>query len=122
MTIGTRSVFSLKGPVRGATIACDSGMLWITQAGDVRDYVIRAGKDFTVPGEGSVAIQLLNDAGVTVRLPDRYPDRLRRLFRRCRLVRAADSLRRRPRSVPAPGSSGCCAPAGSNRLEGGGGR
>lgn len=87
MTVGKRSVFSLKGPVRGTTIACDSGTLWVTQAGDIKDYVLRAGMNFTVPGEGSVAIQLLEDAGVTIRLPGGYPDRLRRLFRKCGLAR-----------------------------------
>ncbi len=121
MMNGKRSVFSLKGPVRGATIACDSGAVWITQAGDIRDYVIVAGMDFTVPGEGSVAIQLMEHAGITIRLPDREPGRLRRLLTKCRLARAADSRRRRPRLFPARGGRGCCAPPGWNRVAGGGG-
>ena len=116
MNIERRAVFSLKGPVRGATIACDSGTLWITQAGDIRDYVIRAGMNFTVPGEGSVAIQLMGHAGVTIRLPDRYPGRLRRLFRKWGLVGAADPPPRRIQSSPAAGRSGCCARPGANCL------
>ncbi len=116
MTTGKRSVFSLKGPVRGATIACDSGAVWITQAGDIRDYVISAGMNFTVPGEGSVAIQVMQDAGIAIRLPDRDPGRLRRLLTKCRLARAADSQHRRVRIFPAPRGSDCCAGPGSNRL------
>lgn len=121
MTRGKRAVFSLKGPVGGVTIACDSGTLWITQAGDFKDYIVSAGMNFTVPGEGSVAIQLIEHAGVTIRLPDRYPRRLRDLFRKCRLANAADPLRRRIHFFPAPGRSACCARPGSNHLEGGGG-
>lgn len=123
MTSGKRSVFSLKGPVGGVTIACDSGTLWITQAGDIRDYVVRAGMNFTVPGEGSVAIQLLDHAGVTIRLPESYPGRLRRLFRKCGLARAADATRRRNHLLPGPGRSACCPrpDPGSKCVQGGGG-
>lgn len=123
MTSGKRSVFSLKGPVGGVTIACDSGTLWITQAGDIRDYVVRAGMNFTVPGEGSVAIQLLDSAGVTIRLPDRSAGRLHRLFGKFGLANAGDAARRRNRLLPGLGRSGCCARAGpgSNCAQGGGG-
>ncbi len=121
MANGKRSVFSLKGPVRGATIACESGAVWITQAGDIRDYVIRAGMDFTVPGDGSVAIQLMEHAGITIRLPESCPGRLRRLFGKCRLVRAAEPPRRRSRTLSGLERSGCCARPGANRLEGGAG-
>lgn len=101
-------IFSLKGPVGGMTIACDSGTLWITQAGDIKDYIVPAGKNFTVPGEGSVAIQLMEHAGVTIRLPESYPGRLRRLFRKCRLARVADAPRRRNHLLPSPGRSASC--------------
>lgn len=121
MTRGKRAIFSLKGAVGGVTIACDSGTLWITQVGDIRDYIVPAGMNFTVPGEGSVAIQLMENAGVTIRLPDRYPGRLRGLFRKCRLANAADPPRRRIPFFPAPRWSGCCARPGSNSFRGGGG-
>lgn len=118
-----RAVFSLTGPVGGATIACDAGTLWITQAGDIRDYVVRAGTTFTVPAEGSLAIQLFGHAGVTVRLPENYPGRLRRLLRRCGLARSADPSRRQIHSFTAPGQSGCCGRPGpgSKCVQGGGG-
>ena len=116
-------IFSLKGPVGGVTIACDSGTLWITQAGDIEDYIVPAGKNFTVPGEGSVAIQLMENAGVTIRLPESYPGRLRRLFRKCGPARAADAPRRRNHLLPGLGRSACCARPGpgSNCGQGGGG-
>ncbi len=123
MTSERRAVFSLTGPVGGATIACDAGTLWITQAGDFRDYVVRAGKTFTVPGEGSLAIQLFGHAGVTIRLPESHSGRLLRLLRRCGLARSADPSRRHIHLFPAPGQSGCCSRPGpaSKCVQGGGG-
>ncbi len=114
-----RAVFSLTGPVGGATIACHSGTLWITQAGDIRDYVVRPGTTFTVPGEGSVAIQLFGNAGVTIRLPESRSGRLLRLLRRWGLARSADPATRHIRSFPSPGRSGCCAGPGSGGRGGG---
>ncbi len=86
------AVFSLTGPVDGATIACDSGTLWITQAGDIRDHVVRPGTTFAVSGEGCVTVQLFGNAGVTVRLPDSHPGRLLRLLRRCGLANGLRGL------------------------------
>ncbi len=114
-----RAVFSLSGPVGGATIACHSGMLWITQAGDIRDYVVQPGTSFTVPGDGSVAIQLFGNAGVAIRLPEGGPGRLRRWLRRCGLARSADPAQQVIHSVPVPAPRGCCAGAGPSRVPGG---
>ncbi len=114
-----RVVFSLTGPVGGATIACRSGVLWVTQAGDLRDYVVRPGTTFTVPGEGSLAIQLFGNAGVTIRLPESRSGRLRRWLRRCGLARSADPAQRYIDSFPAPGRRACCAGPGSRGRRGG---
>ncbi len=115
-----RVVFSLTGPVDGATIACRSGVLWVTQSGDLRDYVVRPGTTFTVPGEGHVAIQLFGNAGVTIRLPESRSGRLLRLLQRWGLARSADPAPGHIRSSPGPGRRACCAGPGSDRVQGGG--
>ncbi len=114
-----RVVFSLTGPVGGATIACRHGVLWITQAGDTRDYVVRPGTTFTVPGEGSVAIQLFGSAGVTIRLPESRSGRILRLLRRWGLLRSADPAHRHIHSFPVPRRSDCCAGPGTGGRRGG---
>ena len=39
-----------------------SGTLWITQQGDMKDYVIEAGKNFWVTKSGAVVVQALENA------------------------------------------------------------
>lgn len=45
---------------RGAEIRCLEGMLWITQEGDFRDYILRAGDSFRTDRKGKVVLQALN--------------------------------------------------------------
>ncbi len=43
----------------GAEIVCHAGMLWITQEGDPRDYVLAAGDCFLIGSRGLVLIESL---------------------------------------------------------------
>ena len=51
-------------PRAGSRIECVAGGLWITQAGDERDIVLRAGQTFVPAREGRVVVQALCDARV----------------------------------------------------------
>lgn len=44
----------------GSEIRCLEGMLWITQEGDVRDYILKAGDSFRTDRKGKVVLQALN--------------------------------------------------------------
>ena len=62
VSLAKHKVWSIEGDRRGDVISCTSGTLWITQQGDLRDYVIGAGKKFWVTRQGTVIIQALDDA------------------------------------------------------------
>src|SRR5262249_49752864 len=54
---------------RGMQIELWDGELWITQAGDTRDYVVRAGTSFRVEHEGIVLANSLRGARITLTAP-----------------------------------------------------
>jgi hypothetical protein len=46
----------------GSTLFCDTGILWVTQAGDRQDYVLLPGQKMTVTKRGKVLIEAMRDA------------------------------------------------------------
>lgn len=46
----------------GSTLFCDTGVLWVTQTGDRRDYVLLPGQKLTVTQKGKVLIEAVRDA------------------------------------------------------------
>jgi hypothetical protein len=46
----------------GSTFFCDAGILWLTQAGDQRDYVLSPGQTMTVTKRGKVLVEAMRDA------------------------------------------------------------
>ena len=63
---------------RGVQIELWDGELWITQEGDNRDYVIRAGSSFRVEREGIVLANSLKGARITLTapVPAHYAERI----------------------------------------------
>lgn len=49
---------------RNLVVGVDTGTVWLTQDGDVRDIILRAGESFRVDRDGTVLVQALNDAAV----------------------------------------------------------
>ena len=47
-------------------IVCHSGRIWLTQSGDSRDFLLRAGESFTTAGCGHLVLWALADARLTV--------------------------------------------------------
>jgi hypothetical protein len=56
------NLWSIEGDRRGDVISCSSGTLWITQEGDLKDYILDACKDFWVTKPGAVVVQALDNA------------------------------------------------------------
>ena len=50
-------VFSLAGDHRGAQIVSADSVLWVTQNGDVEDYVLQPGEHFGVSRPGRIVVE-----------------------------------------------------------------
>lgn len=62
VTLDKYRMWDIEGDRRGDVIRCLSGMLWITQQGDLNDYVLIPGQDFWVTRAGTVVVQALEDS------------------------------------------------------------
>jgi Protein of unknown function (DUF2917) len=51
----------------GHSIVCDSGSVWVTQDGDSRDIVLRAGESFTLDREGLALVQAFEPGSISIR-------------------------------------------------------
>ncbi len=63
VTLRAGEVFALSSDARGVTIVCQKGTLWVTQAEDIVDHLLRAGERFVVANKGRVLVQGLNGEG-----------------------------------------------------------
>lgn len=59
ISLAKYTTWTIEGDRRGDVISCVDGSLWITQEGDLKDYVLEAGKDFWVTKPGTVVVQAL---------------------------------------------------------------
>jgi hypothetical protein len=55
-------LWKIEGDRRGDVIHCLSGKLWITQEGDMKDYILEPGGNFWVTKAGTVVLQALDNA------------------------------------------------------------
>ena len=46
----------------GSTLFCETGILWVTQAGDRQDYVLYPGQAMKVSKRGKVLVEAMRDA------------------------------------------------------------
>lgn len=60
------AVMSLAGEGQGFALTCHAGRLWVTQPGDPADHLLAAGERFVAEGKGSLVLQALNEAVVSV--------------------------------------------------------
>jgi hypothetical protein len=84
----------LDGDVAGRVISCSEGVLWLTQAGNPGDHLIRAGEAFAIDRPGLVLISSLEDSvyavsGGKINLPGfNWPYSVfRRMARRIEMAR-----------------------------------
>ncbi len=62
-------IVCIDGDARNLSIACQAGTLWITQTGDMNDYIIASGADFKINRKGKIAVTALDDARVHFTTP-----------------------------------------------------
>ena len=60
------SFLRVEGDSRGTKIVCRSGSCWITQEGDLKDYLLESERDFTVHRDGLIVVQALTDTEIAV--------------------------------------------------------
>ena len=53
----------------GRSIVCDSGTVWVTQDGDVRDIILRAGESFTIDRNGPALVQAFESGSISITRP-----------------------------------------------------
>jgi hypothetical protein len=62
ITLAKNKTWSIEGDRRGDVITCLNGTLWITQEGDLKDYVLESGRTFWVTRPGMVVVQALDNS------------------------------------------------------------
>lgn len=66
-------LWRLEGDNRWRMIVCQRGLVWVTQEGDLEDYVLMKGEMFIVTQPGKVLVKALDDACIEVTLPAKSP-------------------------------------------------
>ncbi|MBU2512908.1 DUF2917 domain-containing protein [bacterium] len=54
--LSNNEMLILDGYSAGISIQCEKGVLWITQAGDINDHIIKTGESYQIENSGKVAI------------------------------------------------------------------
>ena len=62
-------VIGLSGSLRGVTVRCNDGVVWVTVTGDRADYILSPGKELTVSRRGKVVIMAEKKSSVRLSRP-----------------------------------------------------
>ncbi len=54
-------IFQIKKTRPGMELSCEKGILWVTQSGDIRDYLLAPGQNLVIKNQGSVLIEALRE-------------------------------------------------------------
>lgn len=58
-------VVTVRGGI-GHSIVCDSGIVWVTQEGDPRDIILRAGESFAIDRSGPTLVQAFEPGAISI--------------------------------------------------------
>ena len=65
LCLKTNQVVKVRGGL-GHSIVCHSGTVWVTQDGDPRDVILRAGDAFTFDREGPALVQAFEPGAISI--------------------------------------------------------
>lgn len=51
---------------KGHSVICHSGSVWVTQDGDSRDVILRAGESFTLDRNGPALVQAFEQGAISI--------------------------------------------------------
>ncbi len=63
------SMYCIPTVQRGATVVCERGVLWLTQANDPVDHFLLPGQRYTLKKRGKVLIEAMREASVSIVTP-----------------------------------------------------
>jgi hypothetical protein len=66
-----RDIFRIKKMRPGMALSCEKGILWVTQSGDLRDYLLTPGQNLVIKKHGRVLIEALRDVDFKIVSPDK---------------------------------------------------
>ena len=69
LCVKRNQVVKVRGGI-GHSVVCESGSIWVTQDGDLRDIVLHAGDAFTLDRAGPALLQAFEQGTVTIRRPE----------------------------------------------------
>jgi hypothetical protein len=61
-----RQILDLEEKAHQMTIECKSGVLWVTQSGELEDYMLKAGKRYVPKSKGKVVIQAMKESRLAI--------------------------------------------------------
>ena len=73
VTLAREEIKALRGDQRWRVVFCHRGMLWITQANDPEDHVIKDGEAFLISKKGTVLIKALRESTLEWSTPLKTP-------------------------------------------------
>jgi hypothetical protein len=68
LSLDAREILTVRDG-RGARVVCLSGVVWITQEGDLRDVVLRGGASFVLDRPGTALVTAVEVSRVRVEQP-----------------------------------------------------
>ena len=60
------NMHSVSQVLRGSTVICEHGVLWLTQSGDPIDHVLLPGQRYTLKKTGKVLVEALREASLSI--------------------------------------------------------
>ena len=61
MHLEKNNIFRIKKTKPGMALSCEKGILWVTQSGDFRDYLLTPGQNMVMKKHGRVLIEALRE-------------------------------------------------------------
>jgi hypothetical protein len=66
-----RDIYRVMKMHPGMEVSCEKGILWVTQSGDYRDYLLTPGQKIVLKKHGSVLIEAMRDVDFKLISPEK---------------------------------------------------
>jgi hypothetical protein len=70
LKLSPQAVHSATKIEAGTTFVCEKGIIWLTQANDVKDYLLQPGDKLVINKRNSVMLQAMSEAHVSIITPN----------------------------------------------------